>query len=249
MTISIVWSDASSDYKTNSVIDGFGNPFVSASAGDFIIVCTAADSDAYPANLVVSTTLDVKNYALSTVVSASNTGNVVCGISWGYIDSQPIGTWQSTSVSGLNVSEAKAATIYIVRGLESSPFDKGASNTGTGDHQSSGASTDYSQADNIVIGAIGTEHKLSELASTWSVGPLNIYGNELSDGTEANGSAANIVIRSAAKIVSSTQTQVALISGEDACDWAACMAAFKGAAAEANVQQVAQYYKRLRGAA
>lgn len=100
--------------------------------------------------------------------------------------------------------------------------DKQASATGTSTSPSSGATGTLAQAAEFVLGAIGMEHKLTESTGSWT----NPTTYTQIDGTSLNGSAANQVIRSAAKVVSSTTSQTAEIFGEDSADWAALCVTF-----------------------
>lgn len=237
MAITIQCSGSGSDYKSaGTVYTDAPLPIADVAVGDWMLIALAADADVVPSSIVLEDSVThylSYQYTFSTVSTATNAGNVVTAIIIAKVPSFPGVNDFYLVANGLNSGEAKAMSVYVVRGLDATtPFDKSASATGSGTLHSTGTTATLSQSDEIFIAAIGSEHKLSELAGTWTTGGSYVSGNELSDGTEANGSAANITIRSAAEIVSSTDGLSGRITSEDSCDWAACIASFKAAPPE-----------------
>jgi len=151
-----------------------------------------------------------------------------CGLAGFYTPFQAT-TWNQHS-SGLAMQASGTPKLVT-------PLDKTASATGTSGSPSSGATATLTQADELVIGAIGMEHKLTESTGSWTTGTGNVSGNEQSDGTSSNGSAANQVIRSAAEVVSATTAQTAAITGEDSADWAALIVTLLEAAPAPTFKQ------------
>lgn len=224
MAISIRYSTTDSDYKTLLGLS-FG---AAAEVDDVIVVCLACDSDAEPYQFVLQGTGSVYLTPVQAV-TATNTGNTICSIYYAVVTSVP-DNLTGIAVNGLAETDAKAGSVYVISGLDTtSPLDKTASSTGASASPSSGATATLSQADEIAIGAVGMEHDLASSSGSWTTGAGYVSGNELTDGTNENGSTANQVIRSAAEIVNATTAQTAQITGEDSKynDFAACIATFK----------------------
>ncbi len=125
--------------------------------------------------------------------------------------------------------DAKCIAVYKVTGLGA--FDKGASATGNGTAAASGATDTLSQADELVIGAIGAEDEIDDQTGSWVTGSGNVSGNEQETGTNGGGDSSNISIYSAAEVVAVTTAQNADNTGMDTVDWAAAVATYRGAVA------------------
>ncbi len=123
---------------------------------------------------------------------------------------------------------AKAMTVLSVSGLDDTPLDKTASATGNGTAASSGATATLTQADELVIGAIGVEDEIDDQTGVWDTGSGQVSGNEQETGTNGGGDASNISIYSAAQVVSATTAMTASNTGMDSIDWAAAIATYKG---------------------
>lgn len=200
---------------------------------DYIITVVAADTaSGLGAYVRIAGTNNV-DLTINEAVTATNSGNVVTRIGYAKITSMPTGTGTVTlSIQNAQTADAKSATFYVVRGQNlTSSFDTSSAGTGSGTSPSSGASGTLAQADELVIGGVGIEDNVEDIAGSWTTGSSNVSGNEQQAGTSGGGGASNIVVRSAAEIVSATTAQTAAITSIASADWAAAVATFKAAAA------------------
>jgi len=212
-------------------------PWSTFEVGDVAISSYAGDSGA-PDSIYFSRDGSSWTQAQAATLgaSASSSGNVTAVIRY-LVITQAIYDAAEATASGSDLyiriscasSYATAVSFYHAKGLDSSPLDKAAGSTGSGTSPSSGATDTLSQADELAIGAIGTEGPNDDTQGTWTTGAGYVSGNELWAGTNANGATANVCISSAAEIVSATTAQTAAKTGITDRDWAACVATFKGA--------------------
>ncbi len=167
------------------------------------------------------------SFSLTRDVVATNAGNVVTSI-WSGIAPVTATIWE---IIVTNTSTAKAMTAYKSSGLADPAIDKTASATGLSTTPSSGVTATLTQADELIIGAIGVEDEIDDMTGTWVTGAGNVSGNEQGTGTNGGGDASNVYIESAAEIVSATTAQTAAMTGIDNTDWAAAIATYKGVVA------------------
>jgi hypothetical protein len=171
-----------------------------------VIVCVAASDAGWLVNLFFraqnsgATRQQIK---AAPDVTATNAGNVVTSIGYLVIDADASSYDRLACYPATN-GDSIAAAFYRVTGLAASPIDKSATSTGTGTSPSSGATATLTQADELIIGAIGTEGPDGDVAGSWTTGTSNVSGNEQRLGTTGGGAAGNITISSAAEVVSAT---------------------------------------------
>lgn len=192
-------------------------------AGDTLFLVIAGDSlgsftSEYFTNATTSGGL------LTRDVVSANAGNVEVAIFRlsdppASIDFQAHLTFNSTSGQSLTMAALR------VSGLATSPFDKSSVGTGTGTSPSSGATAPLAQADEICIGAVGTEGPVEDAAGTWS----NSFNAGQRDGTTGGGAASNITVSEGYLIVAATTAQTAAKTSITSRDWAAAIATYKGA--------------------
>lgn len=182
--------------------------------GDLVVAILARDADAG----AVNTQPGVTQYTFTKRVEANNAGNVVVQI-WDWVCVEA-GTAQ---VSFATSNDSNAIAVIVISGLLSSPFDKSSSGTGSGTSPSSGATATTSQADEILIGAVGTEGPVEDAAGTWS----NSFNAGQRDGTTAGGAASNITISEGYLIVSATGAYTAAKTSITSRDWGAAIATYK----------------------
>lgn len=192
---------------------------------DLIVVVLAQDDPSNPPTVQyrwdgAATQNLVKN------AEAINTANVVSSI-WSVVATTTANASADILVTVVNSGTSRAAAALKVTGNASSPFDKAATGIGTGTSPSSGATATLAQADEICIGAVGTEGPVEDAAGTWS----NSFNNGQRDGTTGGSPASNITVSEGFLIVSSTAAQTAAKTSITSRDWAAAIATYKAAAA------------------
>lgn len=210
--------------KTTTITITIGNVVV---AGDQLFAIFASDSQIFPASIVYypqtggsGVQFDAKD------VEANNDTNVVTSISR---YSAPAASTDAGARIVIANTVSSAAAIIKISGLTSSPFDKSSAGTGpggSGTPPTSGATAPLSQADEICIGAIGTEGPDGDAADTW----LNSFSAGQRLGTTGGGGTSNITVYEGYKIVSATTAQTAATTPGVFRDWAACIATYKAAA-------------------
>jgi hypothetical protein len=109
--------------------------------------------------------------------------------------------------------------------VAAAPVDQGTAAAGSGTSPSSGAAPTTSQANEILIGAIGTEGPNGDNAGTWS----NSFTNGQRLGTAGGGAANNSTISEGYRIVSATGAYTAAKTGITSRAWGAVIATFKEA--------------------
>jgi len=188
-------------------------------AGDDIIVVFAAD----PAT--VSGVTDTAGNTYNQVANVNNSGNVSTYIFAAYnVTALPSGS--SITISH-NAVRARAAVASVFRGLEDSAvLDQTHTGTGNSNSPTSGATATTTQADELLIGAVGTEGPSTDTAGTW--GSSFTAGPRLGT-TGGYFGTSNITASMGWRIVSSTDAYTASKSSITSRDWAAAIATFKAA--------------------
>ena len=161
-------------------------------------------------------------------VIANNAGNVTTQI-WSRPNAHA-GTSASAYIQiGSWPQPGAAATIYTATGIATIlPLDKTSTGIGTGTVANSGSSGTLSQADELIIGAIGMEEEIDE-KGTWTDDASHVYDSDYEQDACADlGGAKSSTICSVAEIVSATTAQIAEMTGTLGNDWAACIATYKG---------------------
>ena len=206
------------------------------SAGDTIICVVASDKGLYPVPPEVRYFYDGSNYEEPTVArdaTATNSGNVVTEIiRWtaGYASTS--GAYLLVYAYGSSSDSIAVAAIKL-SGLAASPFDKASAGTGTGTAPSSGATAETSQADEILIGAVGWEGDMGDNHGTWN----GSFSDGQIDGSPDKAGAKGIVINEGYRIVSAAAAYTASKAGCTSRDWAAAIATYKGQAAGTQYEQ------------
>lgn len=239
MAISLTSWGKGADYKSAStIVFDTTISFSNLDVDDWVIFCFADDSFALAyvsysrGGSTWTTTLPV-----SVMADANNSGNVRAQIAAHKITTSVYSAIEATGSSDdvycrvhCSSGSATAAAGYHAKGLYAYQPDKNATATGSSGNPSSGATAALSQADELVIGAIGTEGPNDDSQGSWVTGDGYVSGNEQFAGTNSNGAAANICIATAAEIVSATTAQTAEKTGIQPRDWAACVLTLKAAA-------------------
>ena len=159
----------------------------------------------------------------SQVGYAVNTGQLRTYIFAAYdVNALPSGS-TITINAGVAVT-ARAAVASVFRGLaDEDPLDQTSTGTGSSATPSSGATATTAEADELLIGAIGTEGPDGDAAGTW--GNSFTAGPRL--GTTGGTDDTNITTSLGYRIVSATGAYTAAKSGITSRDWAAMIATFK----------------------
>ena len=209
------------------------NSGIGFSVGDVIIALHAGD-DGDGTKIELWRAAGLYEESTTVDVVASNSGNVVTQILrlTVSVDAPFGGGYPYIRVRGTNLV-ARAAAILLLTGLDSTPFDKSSTGTGSGTTPSSGATATTSQADEILIGAVGTEGPDGDAAGTWS----NSFNNGQRLGTTGASAAGNVTISEGYLVVSSAAAYTAAKTGSTSRDWAAAIATYKGQAAGTQYPQ------------
>lgn len=120
-------------------------------------------------------------------------------------------------------TDAKVMIGLKIGGLASSSFDKQSPNTGSNDAPTSNATATTAQADEILIGAVGTEGPSGDTAGSWS----NSFSAGERLGTTGGSQPSNITLSEGYRIVSATGAYTAAKTGITSRDWAAAIATYK----------------------
>jgi len=189
-------------------------------AGDDILLTFATD----PAGTVSSVSDGVNTY--NQVIDVTNTGNVRTMIYAAYnvtaLPSAATITITHTSVT------ARSAVVSVFRGLANSAVvDQTKTATGSTNAVSSGATGTTTQADELLIGAVGLEGPNVDAPSVWqnsfSFGPR--LGTSFGS---SSGGDTDITSQMGWRIVSATASYTAqLVNLNTTRDWAAAIATFK----------------------
>ena len=204
---------------------------VALATGDFLVLVVACDDVSGYAH-----SFTWNGIALTQDVAVVNVGNVLVYILSLYVSSGATGNvvvdWNNSGIpTAMTASLVKATDI-----ASSSPFDKTAQSTGANTEPTSTATATLTQADELGIGAVGTEGPDGDTAGTWTTGAGNVSGNEQRLGTTGGGAASNITVSSAAEVLSATTAQTAAKTSITSRDWEAAVATYKGVATAAALK-------------
>jgi len=199
------------------------NTTAAVAAGDDIIIAYATDPNA---NVSFSLT-DSAGNTYSQVGYAVNTGQLRTYIFAAYnVNALPASS-TITINAGVSVT-ARAAVASVFRGLaDADPLDRTSTGTGSNDAPSAGPTSTTTEANELLIGAIGTEGPSGDPAGTWA----NSFTAGPRTGTTGGTEDTNITISLGYRIVSATGAYTAAKSGITSRDWAAVIATFKSASA------------------
>ena len=191
-------------------------------AGDDILVTFATD----PAGAVSSVT-DSAGNTYSQVVDVTNSGNVRTIVYAAYnVTALPSGS--TITIVHASVT-ARSAAVTVFRGLTSSAVvDQTKTATGNTAAVSSGAAGTTTQADELLIGAVGLEGPNYDAPSIWQ--NSFTFGPRLGTtfGTCTGGGDTDITAQMGWRIVGATGAyQAQLVNQNTTRDWAAAIATFK----------------------
>jgi len=195
--------------------------------GNDIAIALSTDPNS---SLVVSVTDDAGNTYVQIGSTVINTGEIRTYLFMAYdVNSMPTGS--QIKINATPAVTAHAAVAALFTGLvDSGSLDQIASGTGTSSSPSSGAAAMTTQADELLIGVVGTEGPVGDSAGTWansfSVGPRG--------GTTGDADDTNITISMGYHIVTATGNYTAAKTGITARDWGALIVTFKADMAETH---------------
>ncbi len=195
-------------------------------AGDTIVVGYATD----PAQDLVVTVTDSAGNTYEQVALAVNWGNGRSYIFAAY-DVDPLPSGGTITITGDQSVTAKAAVVSVFRGLaQINVLDQSLGNpriedetTQSGTTPNVGPTGMTTQADELLIGVIGTEGPVGDTAGTWS----NSFSAGPRAGTTGGDANTNWTVSLGYRIVSSTGAYTAQKSGVTSRNWAATIATFK----------------------
>lgn len=191
-------------------------------AGDDILIAFAADPAAN-----ISSVTDSAGNTYNNVADVTNSGNVRTIILAAYnVTALPIG---STITINHASSTARTAVVSVFRGLaDNAVLDQTQMGTGSGNLPSSGATAATTQADELLIGGIGTEGPHNDPPGVW----MNSFTEGARLGTNfgsTGGGDTDITVALGWRIVGATSSYTAAKgSMPTSRDWAAAIATFKG---------------------
>ena len=189
-------------------------------SGNDIVIALATDPNS---SLVVSVADDAGNAFTQVGSTVINAGQIRTYLFIAYdVNSMPAGS--EIVIEATPAVTAHAAVAALFSGLaDVSVLDQTASGTGTGASPSSGATSTTAQADELLIGVVGTEGPVGDSAGTWG----NSFSAGPRAGTTGDAADTNITISLGYRIVTATGTYTASKSGITERDWGALIATFK----------------------
>jgi hypothetical protein len=195
------------------------NTTATVAAGDDIIVVYVSDPNS---SLVVSVA-DAEGNTYTQVGYVVNTGNVRTYMFAAYnVNALSIGN--NITVTASPAVTARAAVASAFSGLaDADVLDQTMTGTGSSATPSSGATTTTTQADELLIGAIGTEGPDGDTAGAWG----NSFKTGPRVGTTGGTDDTNLTASLGWRIVSATGAYTAAKNGITSRDWGAMIATFK----------------------
>jgi hypothetical protein len=221
-TITHIGDIGSTTIKNGSIADLVVTTTAAVQSGDDIIIAYASDPS-QDLNIAIS---DGAGNTYQQAAMAINVGNLRTYIFAAYnvnaLSSGSTITITQTVYSSTAVA-ARAAVVSVFRGLApSGALEQSCVSSGSSTSPSSGAATTI-QADQLLIGAVGTEGPGTDNAGTWS----NSFTEGPRAGTTATTTDAEITVSMGYRIVSSAGSYTAAKTGITSRDWAAAIATFK----------------------
>jgi len=191
---------------------------LAVSAGDDIIVALATDPNA---NMVVNVTDSAGNdYEQVSLIVNSGQIRTYLFVALNATE-MPSGS-TITIDKGVEVT-ARVAAAALFSGLaDNGSLEQTASATGTSTALSSGTTSTTNQPNELLIGEVGTEDPVGDIAGTWD----GSYSDISRTGTSGDADDSNITIALGYRIVSSTSAYTASKSGITSRDWGAIITTF-----------------------
>ncbi len=197
----------------------------SVTAGDDILVEVGSNTGGATSVAVSSVTDSAGNSYSQAVDYNSTTSPYVRESVWGAYGVNALPSGSTITITYASGVTARTAVVNVFRGLDPNPVDKTASARGTGTAPSSGATATLSQADELLLGAIGIGGPDYDPPGLW--GNAFTPGLRLGTGVYNTGGTSDITIYSGWKIVSSTAAATASTTLNTSRYWAASVATFK----------------------
>jgi hypothetical protein len=221
-TITHIGDIGSNTIKNSSTANLVVTTTADVTAGDDIIIAYASDPS-QDLNIAIS---DDAGNTYQQAAMAINVGNLRTYIFTAYnvnaLSSGSNITITQTVYSSTAVA-ARAAVVSVFRGLApSGALEQSCVSSSSSTSPSSGAATTI-QADQLLIGAVGTEGPGTDNAGTWS----NSFTAGPRAGTTATTTDAEITVSMGYRIVSSAGSYTAAKTGITSRDWATAIATFK----------------------
>ncbi|HSN95241.1 MAG TPA: metallophosphoesterase [Anaerolineaceae bacterium] len=189
-------------------------------AGNDIFVALGTDPNS---SLTVAVTDNAGN-SYTQVELEINTGNIRTYLFGAYdVNAMPIGSKITISMSVAVTAHAAVAALFDGLTDENALDQLASSNQASSSTPASGMTGTTTQADELLIGVIGTEGPVGDSAGTWE----NLFLDGPRTGTTGGTDDTNISISLGYRIVSTTGTYTAAKSGITARDWAAIIGTFK----------------------
>lgn len=195
------------------------NTSMAVSTGNDIIVALGTDPNS---NMTVTVTDSAGNTYQEEALEV-NVGNIRTYLFAAYdVNAMPIGSEITISMSvGVTAHAAVAALFDGLADVDT--LDQMASENDTSTSPSSGVTSATTQADELLIGVVGTEGSADDSAGTW--GDSFLAGPRA--GTTGGADDENITISMGYRIVDATGSYTASKSGITSRDWAAIIGTFK----------------------
>ncbi len=189
-------------------------------SGDDIIVAIATDPNS---NIVLSVEDAAGNTYHQIGNAVVNTGQIRTYLFAAY-DVNSMSSGSAIIITDSTSVTAKAAVAALFNGLaDGDPLDTIASATGTGTSPSSGATSTTTQAEELLIGLVGTEGPQGDTSGTW--GDSFTSGSRV--GTTGDTDDTNITISLGYRFVATSGAYSASKTGITDRDWTALIATFK----------------------
>ena len=188
--------------------------------GDDIVLALGTDPNS---SLVVSVSDDAGNTYNQIGNTVINSGQIRTYLFVAYdVNFMPSGS--AITIEATPAVTAHAAVAMLFNGLlDTGGLDQLASSTGTGTEPSSGTTATTTQANELIIGVVGTEGPDGDAAGTWN----NAFTAGLRHGTTGGDADTNITISLGYNLVSAIGDYSASKSGITERDWTALIATFK----------------------
>jgi hypothetical protein len=197
-----------------------------------LAVSTTADVAAGD-DIVITFAMDPTPGTVSVADAWGNTYNLVADVSTtGGIRTLIFAAYNVTALPGGSIVTithpnvvARAAALSVFHGLDDSgALDQTKTATGSGTTPSSGATATTTQAEELLIGAVGTEGPVGDPVGTWS----NSFIAGPRAGTALSTADANVTASMGYRVVTVAGAYTAAKTGITSRDWAAAIATFKG---------------------
>lgn len=188
--------------------------------GDDIVLALATDPNS---SLVVNVSDDAGNAYVQIGSTVINSGQIRTYLFAAY-DANSMASGSEIHIAATPAVVAHSAVAALFSGLaDGNPLDQIASGTGTGTAPASAATPGTTQADELLIGVVGTEGPVGDTAGVWD----HSFTEGPRTGTTGGENDSNITISLGYRLVSASGTYTASKTGITQRDWTALIATFK----------------------